>query len=71
MTYVIITYDVLDVMKYDVMKYDIMTCSRRIKQIREDWDTLTFYFARLCIIGCIEKLKNGLFNMPDSNFYGT
>ena len=24
-----------------------------------------------CTVGCIEKLKNGLFNMPDSNFYGT
>ena len=22
-------------------------------------------------IGCVEKLKNGLLNMPDSNFYGT
>ena len=25
----------------------------------------------LYALGCVEKLKNGLFNMPDSNFYGT
>ena len=26
--------------------------------------------GRVWKVGCIEKLKNGLFNMPDSNFYG-
>ena len=24
----------------------------------------------LYIVGCVEKLENGLFNMPDSYFYG-
>ena len=29
--------------------------------------TYLYYY----LIGWIEKLKNGLFNMPDSDFYGT
>ena len=28
-------------------------------------------FSLTCLIGWVEKLKNGLFNMPDSNFHGT
>ena len=53
MKYDVMKYDVkkYDIMFHDVMKYDhaIITYSKKIKQIREDWDTLTFYFAQLCI----------------------